>query len=104
MGPFIATERIGNMAYHLDLLRSAVLSGVHNVFHVSLLCGWLTNGIHADVPQIEIDGEAEYKVAEIEGHRERQGEMQYLTLFVGFDSSDDMWLSTTQLEHAPVLL
>ena len=104
MGPFLVTECIGNTAYRLDLSRSAALSGVHDVFHVSLLCGWLSNGVHADIPSIEIDGKAEYKVAEIKGHHERQGEMQYLTLFVGFDSSEDMWLSTAQLEHAPVLL
>ena len=104
MGPFLVTERIGNTAYRFDLSRSAALSGVHDVFHVSLLHGWLSNGVHADVPSIKIDGEAEYKVAEIKGHRECQGEMQYLTLFVGFDSSEDMWLSTAQLEHAPVLL
>ena len=77
---------------------------VLDVFYISLLRGWLSNGVHADVPSIEIDSEAEYGVAEIKGHRERQGEMQYLTLFVGFDSSEDMWLSTAQLEHAPVLL
>ena len=104
MGPFILTERIGNMAYHLDLLQYAALRGVHNVFHVLLLCSWLTNGVHADVTSIKIDGKAEYKVSEIKGHRERQGEMQYLTSFVGFDSSEDMWLSTVQLEHALVLL
>ena len=96
VGPFLVTERIGNTAYRLDLSRSAALSGVHDVFHVSLLRGWLSNGVHADEPSIEIDG--------IKGHREHQGEMQYLTLFVGFDSSEDMWLSTAQLEHAPVLL
>ena len=78
----------------MDLSRSAALSGVHDVFHVSLLCAWLTNGIHADVPPIEINGKAEYKVSEIKGHCEHQGKMQYLTLFVGFDSSEDMWLST----------
>ena len=88
----------------MDLSRSAALSGVHDVFHVSLLCGWLSNGVHADVPSIETNGEAEYEVAEIKGHCECQGEMQYLTLFVGFDSSEDMWLSTAQLEHALVLL
>ena len=90
-------ERIGNTAYHLDLSSSAALRGVRDVFYVSLLCSWLSNGVHADVPSIEIDGEAEYEVAELKGHRERQGEMQYLTLFVGFDSSEDMWLSTAQL-------
>ena len=92
------------MAYHLDLSRSAALSGVHDVFHVSLLCSWLTNGVHADVPSIKIDGKAEYEVSNIKDHCERQDKMQYLTSFVGFDSSEDMWLSTAQLEHAPVLL
>ena len=104
VGLFVVVEHIGNMAYHLDLSRSAALSGVHDVFHILLLRGWLSNGVHADVPSIEIDGEAEYKVSKIKGHRERQGEMQYLTSFMGFDSSENMWLSTVQLEHAPVLL
>ena len=58
------------MAYCLDLSRSAALRGVHDVFHVSLLCSWLTNGIHADVPAIEINGKAEYEVSKIKGHRE----------------------------------
>ena len=74
------------------------------MFHVSLLRSWLSNGVPANVPPIKVDGEAEYKVVEIKGHHERQGEMQYLTLFVGFDSSEDMWLSIVQLEHSPVLL
>ena len=73
VGPFIVVERIGNMAYHLDLSRSAVLRGVHDVFHVSLLHGWLSNGVHTNVPSIEIDGKAEYKVSEIKGHHEHQG-------------------------------
>ena len=59
VGPFVVVECIGNTAYHLDLSCSAALSGVHNVFHVSLLHGWLTNGVHADVPSIKIDGKAE---------------------------------------------
>ena len=78
----------------MDLSCSAALRGVHDVFHISLLCSWLSNGVHADVPSIKIDGKAEYKVSKIKGHRELQGKMQYLTLFVGFDSSEDMWLST----------
>ena len=87
MGPFLVTEHIGNTAYCLDLSGSAALSGVYDVFHVSLLHGWLSNGVHADVPSIEIDGKAEYEVSKIKGHHEHQGEMQFLTLFVGFDSS-----------------
>ena len=104
MALFVVVEHIGNMAYCLDLSRSVALRGVYDVFHVSLLRDWLSNGVHADVPSIEIDGKAEYKVSELKGHRECQDEMQYLTLFVGFDSSEDLWLSIAQLEHAPVLL
>ena len=51
------------------------LRGVHNVFHVSLLCDWHNNGVHADVPPIEIDGEAEYKVGETKGHCIRNGDV-----------------------------
>ena len=58
------------MAYRWDLLWSAALRGVNDVFHVSLLHGWLTNGIHANVPPIKINGEAEYEVSKIKGHRE----------------------------------
>ena len=59
MGPFVVVERIGNTAYHLDLSRSAALKGVCDVFYVLLLCGWLTNGVHANIPPIKIDGKAE---------------------------------------------
>ena len=92
------TERIGNTAYCLASSQCAALRGVHDVFYVSLLHSWLSSGVHANVPPIKIDGKIEHKVAEIKGHHERQGEMQYLTSFLGFDSSEDMWLSTAQLE------
>ena len=93
VGPFVITERIGATAYRFDLSSRAALRGVHNVFHVSLLCDWQNNGVHADVPPIEIDGEAENEVGEIKGHRVRNGKVQYLTSFAGFDSSEDMWLT-----------
>ena len=44
---------------------------------------------------MQIDGEDEYEVERIKGHRERNGEMQYLTPFVGYDASEDLWLNTT---------
>ena len=94
-------EHIGKIAYLLDLSSCTALRGVHNVFHVLLLRDWLSNGVHADVPPIKTDGKAEYKVASIKGHCECNGELQYLTLFVAFDSSEDVWLTTVQLEHTP---
>ena len=45
------------------------------------------------MPPIKIDGEVEYEVAAIKGHRERNGELKYLTSFAGYNSSEDMWLS-----------
>ena len=51
--------------YYLDLLQHAALRGVHDVFDVSLLRGWLKNSVHANVLPIKTDGKAEYKVAEI---------------------------------------
>ena len=75
VGPFVITEYSGKTAYRLDLSLHAVLRGVHNVFHVLLLCNWHNNGVHADVPPVEIDGEAEYKVEEIKGHHVCNGEV-----------------------------
>ena len=65
------TQHICETAYRLDLSSHVALHGVHNVFHVSLLCDWHDNGVHADVPPIEIDGEADYEVSRIKGYRER---------------------------------
>ena len=64
------TQHIGETIYRLDLSSRAALYGVHNVFHVLLLHDWHDNGIHADVPLIKINGEAEYEVPSIKGHRE----------------------------------
>ena len=73
VGLFTITERIGNIALCLDLLQLATLRGIHDVFNVSLLRGWLSNGVHTSMPQIKIDGEAEYKAAEIKYHHEQHG-------------------------------
>ena len=75
VGPFIITERIGATAYRLDLSLRTALCGAYNIFRVSLLRDWQNNGVHADMPPIEIYGEAKYKVGEIKGHRIYNGEV-----------------------------
>ena len=75
VGPFVITERIGETAYRLDLSSCAALQDVHNIFHVSLSCDWQNNGVHTDMPPIEIDREAEREVEEIEGHHVCNGEV-----------------------------
>ena len=37
VGPFVLQQRIGEVAYRLDLSSRAALRNVHPVFHVSLL-------------------------------------------------------------------
>ena len=61
-------ECIGNTAYHFDFSVHQALRGMHNVFHVSLLCDWYSNRLHDDVPPVQIDGKDEYKVVGIKGH------------------------------------
>ena len=70
MGPFTMTRHTGETAYRLDLSFCVVLWGVHSVFHVLLLRDWQDIGVHTDMPLTEIDGEAEYEVLGIKGHRE----------------------------------
>ena len=73
-GPFVVTERIGETAYRVDL-QGKGLDGIHDVFHVSLLRPYLSNGLATEVPPVELDGELEYEVAAIKGHRVSRGEL-----------------------------
>ena len=71
VGPFIVTQHVGETACRLDLSSRVAFHGVRNVFQVLLLCDWSDNGVHADVPPMEIDVEAEYEVLGIKRHREQ---------------------------------
>ena len=73
--PFKVLERIGNTAYHLDLAGCWALGGVHNVFQVSLLHDWQSNGLRTNILPIQVDDEHTYKVVGIKGHRECNGKM-----------------------------
>ena len=73
-GPFVVTERIDKTAYCLDL-QGKGLDGIHDVFHVSLLRPYLSNGLSGEIPPVELDGELEYEVAAIKGHRVSRGEL-----------------------------
>ena len=69
------TQCISKTVYKLDLSSCAALCGVHNVLHVLLLRDWHNNGVHADLPPIEIDRETEYEVSGIKEHRKGNGEV-----------------------------
>ena len=54
IGPFVILERIGPVAYRLDLPQE--LSGVHNVFHVSNLRKCLIDEArHVPMDEIRVD-------------------------------------------------
>ena len=54
---FTMLERIGKMAYHLNLAASKqqALQGLHDVFHVNLLRRYQSNGLDYEAPPIKID-------------------------------------------------
>ncbi|CAL5438060.1 unnamed protein product [Camellia sinensis] len=60
IGPFEILERIGEVAYRLAL--SPQLSGVHDVFHVSMLRKYKPDPSHVlDWTDLEVDEEASYE-------------------------------------------
>ena len=74
VGPLTIVERIGQVAYRLDLARSK-LENLHNVFHVSLLRPCRDNGMAAHVPPLHVeDDELEWEVDAIIGHRSHKGQ------------------------------
>ena len=50
-------------------------------------------GMYRTALPVDIDDETEFEVHRIKAHRLHRNELQFLTSFVGFDSSEDMWLS-----------
>ena len=60
IGPFEIVERIGPVAYRLDLSKD--LSRVHNVFHISMLRKYISDPSHAlETPKIELRDDISYE-------------------------------------------
>ena len=99
-------ECIGKTDYRLDLAASKcqALQGLHNIFHVSLLRRYWTNGLDYKAPPVEIDGEEQYEVEAIWKHRVVHGEMQFLVKWVGYNECENLWLTASQLDSAKDIL
>ena len=103
MGPFEVTNRVGNLAYRLNM--GGRFSRVHPVFHVSLLRRYIIGGDVKPVPEpLEVDNEPEYEVERLVAHRRRAGGLQYLVRWSGYDPSEDTWLDEKDLCNAPDIL
>ena len=94
------------MAYCLDLAasKSQVLCRLHPIFHINLLRRYRTNGLDYEAPPLEIDGEEQYEVPAIRKHHVFCGEMQYLVKWTGYDESENLWLTASQLDSVKQIL
>ena len=60
IGPFEILERVGTVAYRLDL--PPIMSGVHEVFHISMLRRYTPDLAHVvDWGEIEVDTDGTFK-------------------------------------------
>ena len=84
VGPFRVNKVVGANAFELELPTTIK---VHPVFNGSLL--YKFQGEYKPPGPIIVDGEAEYEVANIVGHRGNGNYRQYLLQWLGYDESDD---------------
>ena len=54
----------------------------------------ITNGLHRTALPVDINDKLEYEVHRIKAHHMHHDELQFLTSFKGYNSFEDMWLST----------
>ena len=96
MGPFKVTEKIGEnaVAYRLELPENFK---VHDMFHVSLLKPYHSNGTYnPPPPTLMVDGEEEFEVAEIlahkpQGKKETDPKVKYLVKWKDFADEHNSW-------------
>ena len=104
--------KAGTRSYTLRLPEN--LRSVHPVFHVSQLepfaPGTIPNRTQPPPPPIEVDGEAEYEIAEVLDskidRRRRNCQLLYLVCWLGYEGTEDetSWILAMELQHVQELL
>ena len=105
VGPLEIVEVLGPLTYRLKLPQQW---RIHDVFHASLLTPVRENDTHgpnfALPPPDLVEGEEEYEVEAITGHRTRYGRKQFLVKWKGYPTSENSWEPERNLDHAQKLL
>jgi hypothetical protein len=100
-GPYPVVERIGSQDYCLKL--SQHVGSIHNVFHVSLLEPYVSDGRCAPEPPppIEVDSEEEYELEEILQSAYRYNSFCYRVKYKEYSAEESEWLPAENLRDAP---
>jgi chromodomain-containing protein len=105
-GPFPIIQKIGSVAYRLQLPPSIK---VHDVFHINLLTPYKETEEYGQAytrpPPITVQSEEEYEVESIlQARRKTPGDsIEYKVHWKGYPSADDSWVPHEDL-HSPDLL
>ena len=100
MGPFEVLERIGKVAYKLKLSEEMKM---HNVFHVSLLKEYRSDGsrIPPPIPE-EIAGEMEYEMEQVLSYDGRR--KKFLVKWLGYGHENNTWEPEKNLKNSSKLV
>ena len=108
VGPFNVAKRINQVAYKLDL---PPCMKIHNVFHVSLLNEYKTDGsVHPPPPPTLIGDELEYEVESILMHRDKHPvrgykiKREFLIKWLGYGPEHNTWEPQANVSNCPELL
>lgn len=97
-GPFKVKRSIRDVAYELHF--PAEMGSVHPVFHASLLKPFVSSERQQiSPPPVLVDGEEEYEVEAIIGHRYNRNKLEYLVRWVGYDAQFDEYLPLQNLTN-----
>ncbi len=105
-GPFQIKQKIGNVAYCLELPESIK---VHNIFHIDLLMPYKETEEYRQAytrpPPITVQSEEEYEVESILQARWKgpNNSLEYKVHWKGYPSANDSWVTHDNL-HSPELL
>jgi hypothetical protein len=103
IGPFKIIEKVGKVAYRLELPGNMK---IHNVFHVAKLKTYRPSKdfhpertSHGRPDPLIIDGEDEWEVEYLVDKRLVRGRTQYLVHWLGYSDSERQWLDLEDLEN-----